>query len=50
MTSLWKSTIAAAPALERWIGGGEGELNVAHLPRAARPKRGPPRQSGSPMS
>ena len=37
MSSLWKSTVAAAPALERWIGGGGGELNVAHLPRAAWP-------------
>jgi transcription-repair coupling factor (superfamily II helicase) len=37
MTSLWKSTVAAAPDLERWIGRGEGELNVAHLPRAAWP-------------
>jgi transcription-repair coupling factor (superfamily II helicase) len=37
LSSLWKSTIAAAPDLERWIGGGKGELNVAHLPRAAWP-------------
>jgi transcription-repair coupling factor (superfamily II helicase) len=37
MTSLWKSTVAAAPDLERWIGRGEGELNIAHLPRAAWP-------------
>jgi transcription-repair coupling factor (superfamily II helicase) len=37
MSSLWKSTIAAAPDLERWIGRGEGDLNVAHLPRAAWP-------------
>ncbi|MGH7759995.1 MAG: transcription-repair coupling factor [Candidatus Dormibacteraceae bacterium] len=37
MSSLWKSTIAAAPELEGWVGGGEGELNVAHLPRAAWP-------------
>jgi transcription-repair coupling factor (superfamily II helicase) len=37
VSSLWKSTIAAAPELERWIGGGEGELDVAHLPRAAWP-------------
>jgi transcription-repair coupling factor (superfamily II helicase) len=37
MTSLWKSTVAAALPLERWIGRGEGELNVAHLPRAAWP-------------
>ena len=37
MSSLWKSTIAAAPELERWIARGEGELNVAHLPRAAWP-------------
>ncbi|HKB33971.1 MAG TPA: transcription-repair coupling factor [Candidatus Dormibacteraeota bacterium] len=37
MSSLWKSTIAAAPNLERWISRGEGELKVAHLPRAAWP-------------
>jgi transcription-repair coupling factor (superfamily II helicase) len=37
MSSLWKGTVEAAPALERWIAGGEGELNVAHLPRAAWP-------------
>ena len=37
MTSLWRSTIAAAPALERWIGGGAGELNVGRLPRSAWP-------------
>src|SRR6202521_4917698 len=37
MSTLWKSTVAAAPALERWIGAGEGELNVARLPRAAWP-------------
>ncbi len=37
MSSLWKSTIAATPELERWIARGERELNVAHLPRAAWP-------------
>jgi transcription-repair coupling factor (superfamily II helicase) len=37
MSLLWKGTVEAAPALERWIAGGEGELNVAHLPRAAWP-------------
>jgi len=36
MTSLWKSTIAA-PGLERWISRCEGDLHVAHLPRAAWP-------------
>jgi transcription-repair coupling factor (superfamily II helicase) len=37
MSLLWKSTVASASELERWIAGGEGELNVAHLPRAAWP-------------
>ncbi|HXN78774.1 MAG TPA: transcription-repair coupling factor [Candidatus Dormibacteraeota bacterium] len=37
MSSLWKSAIAAAPDLEDWIAGGAGQLNVAHLPRAAWP-------------
>jgi transcription-repair coupling factor (superfamily II helicase) len=37
MSLLWKGTVEAAPALERWIAGGEGELNVAHLPRPAWP-------------
>lgn len=37
MSALWKSTVLAAPALERWIGSGEGELKVAHLPRSAWP-------------
>jgi transcription-repair coupling factor (superfamily II helicase) len=37
MSSLWQSTVAATRDLERWIAGGEGELNVAHLPRAAWP-------------
>jgi transcription-repair coupling factor (superfamily II helicase) len=37
MSSLWKSTIATAPGLERWIDRSEGDLHVAHLPRAAWP-------------
>ncbi len=37
MTPLWKSTVAARPALERWIAGGRGELEVGRLPRAAWP-------------
>jgi transcription-repair coupling factor (superfamily II helicase) len=37
MSSLWKSTIAAAPALQRWIAGGRGELEVGRLPRPAWP-------------
>ncbi len=37
MSSLWKRTIAVAPALERWIAGAEGELRVGRLPRAAWP-------------
>ena len=37
MTPLWKSTVAGKPALERWITGGRGELEVGRLPRAAWP-------------
>jgi transcription-repair coupling factor (superfamily II helicase) len=37
MSSLWKSTIAAAPALERWIGGAPIQLEVGRLPRPAWP-------------
>jgi transcription-repair coupling factor (superfamily II helicase) len=37
MTSLWTSTIAAAPALERWVSGPSPELDVARLPRPAWP-------------
>jgi transcription-repair coupling factor (superfamily II helicase) len=37
MSSLWKSTVAAAPALERWIDGGRSELQVGRLPRPAWP-------------
>ena len=37
MSSLWKSAVAAAPALERWIAGGRGELEVGRLPRPAWP-------------
>ena len=37
MSSLWKSAIAAAPALERWIGGGASKLEVGRLPRPAWP-------------
>ncbi len=35
MSSLWRSTIAASPALERWIGAPAGDLVVARLPRPA---------------
>ena len=37
MSSLWKSTIAAAPELERWIGGSSTNLEVGRLPRPAWP-------------
>ena len=37
MSSLWKSTIAAAPALERWIAGSSTHLEVGRLPRPAWP-------------
>ncbi len=37
MTSLWQSTLAAAPALERWIANSKGELKVGRLPRPAWP-------------
>ncbi len=36
MSPLWQSTIAVAPALERWIEGG-GEVSVGRLPRPAWP-------------
>lgn len=34
MSSLWESTIAAAP-LERWLGAGSAEVQVGRLPRSA---------------
>jgi transcription-repair coupling factor (superfamily II helicase) len=38
MSSLWQSTIDAAPRLRRWLeGSGDTELRVARLPRAAWP-------------
>src|ERR1700682_688019 len=37
MSSLWKSTIAAAPALERWIAGQSKDLEAGKLPTPARP-------------
>src|SRR6202171_2786934 len=37
MSSLWKSTIAAAPALERWIAGQSKDLEAGKLPRPAWP-------------
>jgi transcription-repair coupling factor (superfamily II helicase) len=37
MTSLWQSTLAAAPTLERWIANARGELKVGRLPRPAWP-------------
>jgi transcription-repair coupling factor (superfamily II helicase) len=36
MTALWQNTIAAAPALERWLKNG-GDVTVGRLPRAAWP-------------
>jgi hypothetical protein len=36
VSPLWQSTIAVAPALERWIKGG-GEVSVGRLPRPAWP-------------
>jgi transcription-repair coupling factor (superfamily II helicase) len=35
--TLWQSTLAAAPALERWLASPQGRLRVARLPRAAWP-------------
>ncbi|MEO8744858.1 MAG: transcription-repair coupling factor [Candidatus Dormiibacterota bacterium] len=37
MSTLWRSTIDAAPALARWIDGSQGELHVGRLPRPAWP-------------
>ena len=37
MSSLWKSTIEAAPELERWISGSSADLEVGRLPRPAWP-------------
>jgi transcription-repair coupling factor (superfamily II helicase) len=37
MSSLWKSTIAAAPELERWITSSPADLEVGRLPRPAWP-------------
>src|ERR1700687_2378037 len=37
MSSLWKSTIGAAPDLERWVGGSMTDLEVGRLPRPAWP-------------
>ncbi|MHB8588722.1 MAG: transcription-repair coupling factor [Candidatus Dormibacteraceae bacterium] len=37
MSSLWKSALAAAPPLERWIANAQGELKVGRLPRPAWP-------------
>ena len=33
--TLWQATIAAQPALDRWIKGSSRELHVARLPRPA---------------
>jgi transcription-repair coupling factor (superfamily II helicase) len=37
MSTLWESTIAASPALERWVGGNASQLDVGRLPRPAWP-------------
>jgi len=37
MSTLWESTISAAPALERWVGGNATQLDVGRLPRPAWP-------------
>ena len=37
MSTLWERTISAAPALERWVGGNEPQLEVGRLPRPAWP-------------
>ena len=37
MSSLWERTLSVSPALERWIAGPGGELEVGRLPRAAWP-------------
>ena len=37
MSSLWKSAIAAAPELERWIRGSSTDLEIGRLPRPAWP-------------
>ena len=37
MSSLWKSTIAATPELDRWIADSSTDLEVGRLPRPAWP-------------
>ncbi|GAC1688423.1 MAG: transcription-repair coupling factor [Candidatus Dormibacteraceae bacterium] len=37
MSSLWKSTVEAAPELERWTSGSSTDLEVGRLPRPAWP-------------
>ncbi len=37
MTELWRATLAASPALERWVAAPAAELHVARLPRPAWP-------------
>ena len=37
MSTLWESTIAAAPALARWVDGKAPQLDVGRLPRPAWP-------------
>jgi len=37
LSTLWESTISAAPALERWVGGRSSQLDVGRLPRPAWP-------------
>ena len=35
MSTLWESTVGAAPKLERWLGSAPSELTVGRLPRSA---------------
>ena len=37
MTTLWEATIAAEPALKRWLNAPQSSLHIARLPRAAWP-------------
>src|SRR3981081_1222714 len=37
MSALWKTTIAAAPELERWISGSSTDLEIGSWPRPAWP-------------
>ncbi|HKW59585.1 MAG TPA: transcription-repair coupling factor [Candidatus Dormibacteraeota bacterium] len=35
MTELWRAVVGSEPRLERWVGRGSSELEVARLPRSA---------------